>query len=80
MTEAEVLEAFTDICRTVLDDDAIELSDSTVADEIEGWDSITHVEILVSIEEQFGVRFSTGEASAMKNVGDLVRTIRHKMG
>ena len=78
MTEAEALATLTAICRSVLDDDEIEVSESTVAQEVEGWDSISHVQILVSIEEELGVRFSTGESANMKNVGDMVRKIVEK--
>jgi acyl carrier protein len=78
MTREEALEAFTEICRNILDDDEVELEESTTAVDVDGWDSVSHVQILVSVEERFDVRFSTGESAAMKNVGDLIQEIVEK--
>lgn len=59
----------------VLDQGDVVLGPETVAADVEGWDSVTHVEILVAIEQTFGVRFRTGELGELRNVGALVERI-----
>jgi acyl carrier protein len=54
------------------------LANETTADDIEEWDSLTNVALIVMIEEQFNIRFSTGEVETYKNVGDLCAAIDEK--
>lgn len=68
---AEMQEMFRDI----LDNEEIVLSDITTADDIEEWDSLSHVQLVVAIEKHFGVRFTSEEIMNMANVGDMVTTI-----
>lgn len=56
------------------------LTSETTADDIEEWDSLTNVALIVMIEEQFNIRFSTGEVETYKNVGDLCAAIDDKRG
>jgi acyl carrier protein len=73
-----ILEKLTAIFRDVLDDDSIVLNDSTTADDVDGWDSLTHVNILVAVEKGFGIRMSTREVKSMRNVGDFIDLIAQK--
>jgi len=57
-----------------LDDDG-GITETTTADDVEGWDSLQHVRILTTIEKKFRFRFTDAEIGEPRNVGDLVRTI-----
>ena len=71
----ELREIFCD----VFDRDEIELTPSTTADDIEGWDSLAHLRIMMSVERAFQVRFSAAEVAALRNVGDLAEMIAARL-
>lgn len=75
-----VMEQLTDVFRMVFDDEDICLSETTTANDIDGWDSLSHINLIVTVENTFGVRFSQGEVVSFKNVGDLSKTIERKLG
>lgn len=75
MTREEVYVRLNSVFRDVLDDDSIVLHDETVADDVEGWDSFEHINIIVGVEEEFGFKFPMGKVVAMKNVGEMVDII-----
>jgi len=58
--------------------DDVELSDTTTASMVPGWDSLSHVRIVSAVEDGFGVRFKTAEVMRLKNVGDLQALIDKK--
>ncbi len=57
------------------DDEEIVLQPSSTADDVEGWDSLATIELMIELEREFGIRFSTGEMAALKNVGELIDRI-----
>lgn len=67
------------IFRDVFDDDSICLTESTNAKDIEEWDSLTHISILASVQDEIGVSFDMDEIIAMKNVGDMMKAIEGKL-
>lgn len=73
-----MLEVITSTIRDELDDDTVMLTPETSASDVEGWDSLAHVRIMVAIEERFGVHFSNSEITSMKNVGELIALIESK--
>jgi acyl carrier protein len=75
MTESEILARLRDVFVDYFGDDEIALDRETTAAEVEGWDSLATVELAIELEDEFGVRFSTGEMSQMKDVGGLVDRI-----
>ena len=77
-TDAPVLAELADIFRAVLRDPDLELSKQSSPDDIPGWDSMTHIAIVVEAECRFGVQFHTGEIEDLRNVGALIRHIRMK--
>ena len=76
---AAILPTLTDICREVLDDPGLVLSLETRADDVEDWDSMNHITIVVEAERRFAIKFHTAEIEELRNVGDFVRLIGSKL-
>lgn len=74
------LDRIQDVVRDELDDDAIVLTSDTKASDVDGWDSLAHVRIVIAIESEFGLRFDTSDITSLKNVGDLVRLVEGGRG
>lgn len=72
------LEELTPIFRQVFDDDAIVLTRETTADDIDAWDSLSHMNLVAAVEMTFKVRFALGELQTLKNVGHLADLIDRK--
>lgn len=79
MERFEVLKKLQDIIREAVDNDEVELCDSTVAADVEGWDSLAQVLILGEIQNDLGVKFTSSEINAIENVGQLVNAIMDKL-
>ena len=67
------------IFQMVFDDDAIRISPEMTADDIDGWDSLSHINLITAVESHFKVRFSRKELLTMKNIGDLISAIEGKL-
>jgi len=67
------------VFREVFDDDEIHVTPEMTADDIDGWDSLSHVNLILAIESTFGIRFSQKELLKFNNVGDLMRAINSKI-
>ncbi len=80
MSRDEVYEVLDEVFQDVFDDDSIMVNDGTTADDIEDWDSLEHINLIVAVEKAFKIRFSLGETTGMKNVGEMVDTILKKLG
>ena len=63
----------------VFDDDDITIAPEMTAHDIDGWDSLSHVNLIVAIESEFKIRFSQKELLTFKKVGDLLNSIRSKI-
>jgi len=68
----------TAIFRETLDDDSITLTESTTAKDVPGWDSITHVLLVVAVEKKFRIKLIASEIQRLQNVGELAALIRSK--
>ncbi len=75
MTRDEAFTRLNNVFREVLDDESIELHDETVADDVDGWDSFEHINLIVAVEEEFGFKIPMGKVVTMKNVGEMVDII-----
>ncbi len=73
------IEQLNTIFQMVFDDDAIRISPEMTADDIDGWDSLSHINLITAVESHFKVRFSRKELLVMKNVGDLISAIELKL-
>lgn len=71
MSKEQIMERLTEIFRDVFDDESIEISDSTTANDIEAWDSLEHITLISAVEKAFKMRFTMREVSGMKNVGEM---------
>ena len=78
MTREEVYENLNEVFQNVFDDDSIEVNDETTANDIEDWDSLNHITLIDAVENEFGVRFTMGEVSGMKNVGEMAEIIKSR--
>ncbi len=75
MAREEIFEKLNGIFRMVFADESITVYDDTTADDIEDWDSLEHINLIVAIEKKFGFKFELGEVRKMKNVGEMADTI-----
>ena len=72
-------EKLQEVFRDVFDDEEIIIDVDTTADTIDAWDSLTHVQLIVAVEKEFAVKFSTVEIMKMKNVGEFIDLINKKL-
>ena len=79
MTHEEVMKIVTGIFRDVFDDDALVIEDSTNSSDIEDWDSLEQINLVVACEKKFNVKFDMKEIQSLKNVGEMVDTILSKV-
>lgn len=75
MSREEVFEKLNEVFRDIFDDDDITVTDTTTADDIEGWDSLEHINLIAAVEQEFGMKFNMGQIVAMKNVGEMADII-----
>ena len=75
MTRTKIFEKLTRIFKEVFDDESLVIEDSTTANDIDDWDSLTHINLIAAIENEFGMEFNMKEIIALKNVGDFVNII-----
>ena len=80
MSMDEIFETLNEIFRDVFDDDTIEVDENTTADDIDDWDSLEHINLIASVEQEFGIKFTMGEVQTMKNVGEMADLIAAKLG
>ncbi len=78
MEKTQILEEVQEIFRDVLDNEDIVLANETVADDIEEWDSLTHIQLIVAIEKHFKIKFTSKEILSWKNVGEMIDCISTK--
>ncbi len=74
----EIKEPLTNVFRDVFNDESLVLRPDLTASEVENWDSLSHIDLIVAVERQFKVRFTTAEVTSLKNVGELAILIQKK--
>ena len=72
------LESLEPVFRTVFDDPAITLTRSMTANDIEEWDSLSHMNLVIAVELTYKIKFALGELQILKNVGDMLDLINKK--
>jgi acyl carrier protein len=78
MERNEILKQVNAIFVDILDNESLVLTDSTTANDVEDWDSLTHIHLVVAIEKGFAIRFSSQEIQSWNNIGELVDCIASK--
>jgi acyl carrier protein len=78
MDEQEIYERLTKIFEDVFDEDAIKITPELTAKDVDGWDSLTHIRLMLTVEKAFKVKFSASEIGKLENVGDLVKLVKSR--
>lgn len=79
MTREAIFEEVTQIFRDVFDDDELIIKDETNSEDIEDWDSLEHINLVVAMEKRFNLKFNLKEVGALANVGEMVDLIERKL-
>lgn len=78
LTKEEIYKALDEVFQDVFDDESIHVGPETTADDIEDWDSLEHINLVVAIENRFGMKFNMNEVTSLKNVGEMVDLISER--
>ena len=78
MDQDQILQQINNVFIDILENDDIKLTRATTAKDIDEWDSLNHIQLVVAIEKKFKVKFTTGEIYKWNNVGDMVDSILAK--
>ncbi len=78
LQEKEIIDRLNEIFAFVFDDDSIKITRATTSNDVDGWDSLTHVTLIGEIEEAFGFKFMMKEIVGMKNVGEMIDIIAQR--
>jgi acyl carrier protein len=76
MDDPQIYARLTEIFQDVFDEDSIQLTPELSAKDVDGWDSLAHIRLILTVEKAFKIKFSTSEIGKLENVGDLVAFIR----
>jgi len=75
----ELLEILNGIFRQVFDDESLVVTRATTAKDIEEWDSLSHMNLVLAVETHFGIKIALGELRSLKNVGEMADLIARKL-
>lgn len=76
---APIYAKLTEIFRDVFDDDNLQVTPELTAADVDEWDSLNHIRLVVSVERAFGLRFSAAQVGRLKNVGEFAELIGAKL-
>ena len=80
MSPSEITSRLTEIFHDVLDDESIVLARETTAEDVEAWDSLAQISLVVAIEKEFGISIDLAELEGLRNVGDMIDLVARKAG
>ena len=80
LSHDEILGRLTNVFRGTFDDDTIEISDATTAADIEEWDSLAHITLILGVEREFGIKFKAAEVGSFADVGEMIGLIAQRSG
>lgn len=75
----EIIEELQEIFREIFDDEDLVLSRETTSDDIEDWDSLTHMQLIVEIEKKYNIKFTIAEIKKAADVGEFIEIIKGKI-
>lgn len=79
MTREDIRHSLKDVFREIFDGREIEPADELTAKQVDGWNSVTHIDLICAIEDKFSFAFSTSEIARLQNVGELISVIEKKV-
>ncbi|MBQ4282976.1 MAG: acyl carrier protein [Lachnospira sp.] len=79
MAREEIYKLLNEVFQDMFDDEDIIVNDDTTADDIDDWDSLEHINLMVAVENCFKIKFTMGEITNMKNVGEMVDIIQERI-
>lgn len=79
MTRNDIKEELNKIFRDIFEDSSIVVSEETTANDVKGWDSVSHIDMICMVEDAFKMKLTTKEVSSLKNVGELISVIERKI-
>lgn len=74
-----IIDKMQEIFRDIFDDEDLVITMETTAEDIDDWDSLTHMQLILEIEEEFSIKFTTDEIKSAKNVGEFIGYIESKL-
>ena len=74
-----IISEIEEIFRDILDEESLTLTPETTANDVDGWDSLTHIQLIVAIEKKYKIKFSSKEILSWKNVGELINSLQTKI-
>lgn len=77
--ERDILDELTPVFRDVFGDEDLIIHRQTTAEDVEGWDSISHIELIVAVEQKFDFRFKSFDLEKLQTVGDLADLVKAKL-
>jgi acyl carrier protein len=78
LEKAEIYQRLVTIFREVFDDDSVTPVDAMTAADVPAWDSLSNIRLVVAVEQEFGIQFTTGEVAGLSNVGEFVSVIQQR--
>jgi acyl carrier protein len=75
---SDIFERLTPIFRDVFEDDNLMVTPELTAKDVDGWDSLSHIRLVLEVQKAFGVKFSAAQMANLKNVGELAELVRSK--
>ncbi len=79
MTKEVILQQVRNIFSDILDNEELVLTEDTQANDVDGWDSLNHIQLVVAVEKYFNFRFTSSEIQTWKNVGEMIASIQEKL-
>ena len=74
----DITDRLTEVFRITFGDETLVLDPAMTADDVAGWDSVTHITLIYAIEDEFGMKFSTRDLEGLTCVGDVIETVRRR--
>lgn len=71
-----VMERINKVFKIVFSDESLTVNEETTPDEVSGWDSLQHINLISMLESEFGIQFDVDQIVSMENVGDIARSVR----
>jgi acyl carrier protein len=79
MDDAQIYTRLAEIFQNVFDEDSMTVTPELSATDVDGWDSLTHIRLMLTVEKAFKIKFSSPEIGKLENVGDLVTLIKARI-